>query len=110
MACGCDLEEVRDCGDRVLATCARRAAAGRAGDRLGAQLRSSITFRDGKILRYQEFYDEAAALEAAGAGGLAEDFGVRAQRRGHALRDGLAGQADLLAQQRRLAVGDVAVG
>jgi ketosteroid isomerase-like protein len=25
-----------------------------------------VTFRDGKILRYQEFYDEAQALEAVG--------------------------------------------
>jgi ketosteroid isomerase-like protein len=25
-----------------------------------------ITFRDGKILRYREFYDEVAALEAVG--------------------------------------------
>jgi len=25
-----------------------------------------ITFRNGKVLRYREFYDEAAALEAAG--------------------------------------------
>jgi len=23
-----------------------------------------VTFRDGKVLRYREFYDEAAALEA----------------------------------------------
>jgi ketosteroid isomerase-like protein len=25
-----------------------------------------VTFREGKILRYREFYDEAAALEAVG--------------------------------------------
>jgi len=25
-----------------------------------------VTFRDGKILRYREFYDEAEAREAAG--------------------------------------------
>jgi ketosteroid isomerase-like protein len=25
-----------------------------------------MTFREGKVLRYQEFYDETAALEAAG--------------------------------------------
>jgi ketosteroid isomerase-like protein len=25
-----------------------------------------MTFRDGKILRYQEFYDQGMALEAAG--------------------------------------------
>ena len=25
-----------------------------------------MTFRDGKVLRYREFYDEAAALEAVG--------------------------------------------
>jgi ketosteroid isomerase-like protein len=25
-----------------------------------------VTFRNGKVLRYREFYDEAAALEAVG--------------------------------------------
>jgi hypothetical protein len=39
---GWELEDIRDCGDRVLATVRE------------------------KVLRYQEFYEETAALEAAG--------------------------------------------
>jgi ketosteroid isomerase-like protein len=63
---GGELEEVRDCGDRVLAT-VREEARGRAsGATVSARNYIVMTFRDGKILRYQEFYDEAAALEAAG--------------------------------------------
>ena len=41
---------------------------------------------------------------------LAEDRLARTERRQHALGDGLAGEADLLAEQGRLAVRDVAVG
>ena len=33
---------------------------------VSARIFSCVTFRDGKILRYREFYDEAAALEAVG--------------------------------------------
>jgi ketosteroid isomerase-like protein len=36
------------------------------GAPVSARLYQVLTFRDGKVLRYQEFYDEQAANEAAG--------------------------------------------
>ena len=63
---GSELEEVRDCGDRVLAA-VREEGRGRAsGATVSARNYIVMTFRDGKVLRYQEFYDQAMALEAAG--------------------------------------------
>jgi ketosteroid isomerase-like protein len=62
---GSELEEVRDCGDKVLAT-VREEGRGRAsGATVSARNHIVMTFRDGKVLRYQEFYDQAMALEAA---------------------------------------------
>jgi ketosteroid isomerase-like protein len=66
---GGELEDIRDCGDAVLAT-TREEGRGRAsGATVSARNYVVMTFRDGKILRYQEFYDEAAALEAAAQAG-----------------------------------------
>jgi ketosteroid isomerase-like protein len=63
---GYELEQVRDCGDRVLAT-VREEGRGRAsGATVSARNYLVMTFRDSKILRYQEFYDQGMALEAAG--------------------------------------------
>jgi ketosteroid isomerase-like protein len=54
---GYELEQVRDCGDRVLAT-VREEGRGRAsGATVSARNYLVMTFRDSKILRYQEFYD-----------------------------------------------------
>ena len=50
------------------------------------------------------------AQGAGAGGGLRGDAVAGAQRSQHPLGDGLAREADLLAQERRLAVGDVAVG
>ena len=61
-----ELEEVRDCGDRVLAVAREEASGTASGAPVTARLYQVLTFRDGKVLRYQEFYDEQAALEAAG--------------------------------------------
>jgi ketosteroid isomerase-like protein len=63
---GGELEEVRDCGDRVLATMREEGRGQASGATVSARLYMVMTFRDGKILRYQEFYDERLALEAAG--------------------------------------------
>jgi ketosteroid isomerase-like protein len=63
---GGELEAVRDCGDRVFATVREEGRGRVSGATVSARLYLVMTFRDGKILRYQEFYDEAAALEAAG--------------------------------------------
>jgi ketosteroid isomerase-like protein len=61
-----ELEDVRDCGDRVLAIAREEASGEASGAPVTARLYQVMTFRDGKILRYQEFYDERDALEAAG--------------------------------------------
>jgi ketosteroid isomerase-like protein len=63
---GGELEEVRDCGDSVLATMREEGRGRASGATVSARNYIVMTFRDGKILRYQEFYDEAATLEAAG--------------------------------------------
>src|SRR6476620_11733723 len=63
---GYELEEVRDCGDRVLATIREEGRGSASGATVSARNYIVMTFRDGKILRYQEFYDQGMALEAAG--------------------------------------------
>jgi ketosteroid isomerase-like protein len=63
---GYEVEEVRDCGDRVLATIREEARGSASGATVSARNYIVMTFRDGKILRYQEFYDQGMALEAAG--------------------------------------------
>jgi ketosteroid isomerase-like protein len=63
---GAELEEVRDCGDKVLAITREEGSGRSSGATVSARNYVVLTFRDGKILRYQEFYEEAAALEAAG--------------------------------------------
>jgi ketosteroid isomerase-like protein len=61
-----ELEDVRDCGDRVLVTSRENVRSRGSEVALSQRSFQVLTFRDGKILRYQEFYDEAAAREAAG--------------------------------------------
>ena len=63
---GWELEEVRDCGDRVLATMREEGRGRASGATVSARNYIVMTFRDGKLLRYQEFYDHGMALEAAG--------------------------------------------
>ena len=63
---GWELEDIRDCGDRVLATVREEGRGQVSGASVSARLYMVMTFREGKVLRYQEFYDEAAALDAAG--------------------------------------------
>ncbi len=63
---GAVLDRVVDAGDRVF-VCAREEGRGAiSGVTVGDSIYQVLTFRDGKVLRYQEFYDEADALEAAG--------------------------------------------
>jgi ketosteroid isomerase-like protein len=63
---GYEVEEVRDRGDRVLATIREEGRGSASGATVSARNYIVMTFRDGKILRYQEFYDQGMALEAAG--------------------------------------------
>ena len=63
---GGEAERFVDCGDDVLVVLREQGRGARSGAVVSARNFVVITFRDGKILRYREFYDEAAALEAAG--------------------------------------------
>lgn len=63
---GSELEDLRDCGDRVLATVREEGRGSASGATISARNYMVMTFRDGKVLRYQEFYDQWMALEAAG--------------------------------------------
>jgi ketosteroid isomerase-like protein len=61
-----ELVSAEDLGGKVLCVAhehGRGQASGAPGD---AVLHSLFTFRDGKVVRYEEFYDEAAARAAAG--------------------------------------------
>ena len=61
-----ELEEIRDCGDKVLVTLREEGRGKASGATVSARNYILMTFRDGKVLRYQEFYDQGMALEAAG--------------------------------------------
>jgi uncharacterized protein len=63
---GFEVEEIVDCGDRVLVKARESGRGAASGATVSARIHTVMTFRDGKVLRYQEFYDEAQALEAAG--------------------------------------------
>jgi ketosteroid isomerase-like protein len=64
-----EVDEIVDCGDRVLVKARESGRGAASGATVSARIYTVVTFRDGKILRYQEFYDEAQALEAAGGRG-----------------------------------------
>jgi ketosteroid isomerase-like protein len=59
-------ERFIDCGDDVLVVAREQGRGARSGATVSARIFMVLTFRDGKLLRYREFYDEAAALEAVG--------------------------------------------
>ena len=64
---GFDVERITDCGGGDVFVVAREHATGALSDApVEARIYSVITVKDGKVRRYREFYDERAALEAAG--------------------------------------------
>ncbi len=63
---GAVLEEVVDCGDCVLVSSRESGRGAISGATVDATNYQVLSFRDGKLLRYQEFYDEADARRAAG--------------------------------------------
>jgi uncharacterized protein len=63
---GYETEQVIDCGDDVLVVVREHGRGAMSGTTVSARNYWVITIRDGKILRYREFYDEAAAHEAVG--------------------------------------------
>ena len=63
---GFEIKHIRDHGNRVLVVSEEHGRGSGSEAEVSARDYMVFTFRDGKILRYQEFYDEAQALEAAG--------------------------------------------
>ncbi len=63
---GSEAERFVDCGDDVLVFAREHGRGVTSGASVSSRIYVIFTLRDGKILRYREFYDEDAALEAAG--------------------------------------------
>jgi ketosteroid isomerase-like protein len=64
---GLEVERITDCGDDDVFVAMREHGTGALSEApVGAGIYAVITVKDDKIRRYREFYDEAAALEAAG--------------------------------------------
>jgi hypothetical protein len=63
-----ELEHLEDHGDRVFAVAHERGSGRASGAPADALLHQVWTLRNGKLVRYQEFYDEAAARAALSAG------------------------------------------
>jgi ketosteroid isomerase-like protein len=63
---GVTVDDVVDCGDDVFVAAHERGRGAASGATADAAIFVVITMRDGKILRYREFYDERRAREAAG--------------------------------------------
>ena len=63
---GFELERIVDCGDRVLVVAHEEGRGRLSGASIGQRIYSVYTFRDDKIARYEEFYEEQDAFEAAG--------------------------------------------
>jgi len=63
---GFELERISDHGDRVLVAAVEHGRGSVSEAEVSARNYMVFTFHAGKILRYQEFYDEADALQAVG--------------------------------------------
>jgi ketosteroid isomerase-like protein len=63
---GFELERFIDCGDHVLVVARERGRGATSGASVSARNYMAFTIREGKIARYQEFYDEQEALKAVG--------------------------------------------
>jgi ketosteroid isomerase-like protein len=61
---GVEVESMSDHGDRVLVTGVEHGRGRASGAEVSARVYVVCTFRAGKLLRYQEFYDEQDALAA----------------------------------------------
>ena len=63
---GTEVERMVDCGDKVLAYAREEGRGSLSGGTVSQRIYIVCTFREGKIARYEEFYEERDALEAAG--------------------------------------------
>jgi ketosteroid isomerase-like protein len=62
-----EIERIIDCGDdQVLVVGVESGTGAASGVEISSLNYELLTIRDGMIVRYREFYDERAALEAAG--------------------------------------------
>jgi ketosteroid isomerase-like protein len=61
-----EVEQVIDCGDRVLVVGSEQGRGAVSGADVSSRTYSVVELREGKLLRYREFYDESAARQAAG--------------------------------------------
>jgi ketosteroid isomerase-like protein len=64
-----EAERFIDYGDDVFVVAREQGRGATSGATVSARIYLVFTFREGKVLRYREFYDEAAALEAVGLSG-----------------------------------------
>lgn len=60
-----EIDEVVDCGDNVLVLAREIGRGAASGAEVSAAIHLVLTFRDGRLLRYREFYDREAAWAAA---------------------------------------------
>jgi ketosteroid isomerase-like protein len=63
---GGEAERFVDCGDDVLVIAREHGRGATSGASVSSRIYAIFTLRDGKSLRYREFYDEQTALKAAG--------------------------------------------
>ena len=61
-----EVDQVIDCGSDVLVVGKEHGRGAASGASVSSSHYAVLTFRDGKLLRYREFYDEHAARQAAG--------------------------------------------
>jgi ketosteroid isomerase-like protein len=66
---GSEVERMVDCGDKVLVVAREEGRGSLSGGTISQRNYLVFTFRKGKITRYEEFYEEQDALEAAGLRG-----------------------------------------
>ena len=69
---GFELERIVDCGDKVLVVAREEGRGSLSGGIISQRNYAVYTFRDGKVARYEEFYEEQDALEAAGCAGVGD--------------------------------------
>ncbi len=60
------VESMVDCGDKLLLYAREEGRGSLSGGTISQRIYTVQTFRNGKVTRYEEFYEEQDALEAAG--------------------------------------------
>jgi ketosteroid isomerase-like protein len=64
---GFEIETISDHGDRVMVEAVEHGRGSASGADVSARVHMLCTFREGKIVRYEEFYDAADARAALGS-------------------------------------------